>query len=101
VTADKLRAALELLPAGTLLTLSRDELLEALVSTPIASDDRAVALPVSDEWLTAEQTAARLGVSDRWCYDHADQLGVRRLSRRCVRFSARAVDRFMTKRRTV
>jgi hypothetical protein len=39
-----------------------------------------------------------LHVSARWVYDHGDKLGVRRLSRRCVRFSSRAVGRYSARR---
>jgi hypothetical protein len=94
VTIDDLRGALERLPSGTSLTLSRDELLSALGSTTPAP---APADP--DQLITAEDAAARLSVSSRWVYDHADVLGVRRMSRRCVRFSARAVERYATRRR--
>lgn len=98
MTRDDLRHAAELLAPGTLLTLSREVLLDALVGTdtavPIAPEPAE-----ADQWLDAEHAALRLGVSPRWIYDHADQLGVRRLSRRCVRFSARSVERFMHRRR--
>lgn len=49
--------------------------------------------------LSAEDVAKRLGTSTRWVYDHADQLGVKRLSRRCVRFAASAVARYAERRR--
>lgn len=93
MTADQLRAAIELLPPGTLLTLPRDELLEALgPQKPPAPP------PTPEEWLTAKQTAAILKVSQTWCYDHDKLLGAKHLSRRCVRFSRHAIERFMAKR---
>jgi hypothetical protein len=46
-----------------------------------------------DRLLSADEVAQLLGVSRRWAYDHFDVLGGRRLSRRCVRFSAAAVER--------
>jgi len=52
-----------------------------------------------ERWLTAAQVAPLLGVSDRWCYDHAEQLGGKRLSRRCMRFSEVAVRRYLERRR--
>jgi hypothetical protein len=52
----------------------------------------------AEQWLTADEVAERLHVSARWAYDHGEQLGARHLSRRCVRFSSRAVDRFKARR---
>lgn len=98
MTGDKLRAALELLPPTATLTLSRDELLEALGPSPDIGS-MAAPIPAPDTMLTAEQVAAQLNTSERWVYDHAEKLGVKRLSRRCVRFSSAAVARFMSKRR--
>jgi hypothetical protein len=61
--------------------------------TPPASDTQAA------RWLTAGEVAALLHVSERWAYDHAAELGGRRLSRRCVRFSEAAVRRHLERRR--
>jgi hypothetical protein len=95
MTIDDLRGALERLPSGASLTLPRDELLAAIGATTPTPPAPAEA----DQLITAEDAAARLSVSPRWVYDHADVLGVRRMSRRCVRFSARAVERYATRRR--
>jgi hypothetical protein len=95
MTLDELRGALALLPSGTRLELDRDELLSALG----AASPAAPAPVDADQLITAEEAAARLSVSPRWVYDHADVLGVRRMSRRCVRFSARAVERYATRKR--
>lgn len=100
MTADDLRRAAELLPPGASVTLPREALLEALGAKGPALVADASPRSEPDHWFTAEETATKLNVSVRWCYDHADQLGVRRLSRRCVRFSARAVERHMNRRRT-
>jgi len=35
--------------------------------------------PTQNEWLTAGQLAARLGVTPQWVYDHQNELGVVRL----------------------
>lgn len=51
-----------------------------------------------ERWLTADECAERLNVTPRWCYDHADELGAKKLSRRCVRFSEKAVTRHMASR---
>ena len=49
-----------------------------------------------DRWLTPDAAAARFGVTKRWLLDHADQIpGVRRLSRKIVRFSERRLARFL------
>jgi hypothetical protein len=99
VTLAELRQALELLPNGALLTLPRDALLEALaVDRPEISPAREALPEPAEEWLTAEQCAELLNVSPRWCYDHAKELGARKLSRRCVRFSSRAVSRRLARR---
>lgn len=78
---------------------------EAIGATaPVAGVYRAVAAELRpfangvaaagpERVLTAEQVAERLGVSARWVYAHADKLGVKRLSRRCVRFPESAITR--------
>jgi predicted DNA-binding transcriptional regulator AlpA len=90
-----LKRAAELLPPGSLVTLSREALLAAIDEPPVPTADEASV--ESERLLTAEEVAERLGTSSRWVYDHADRLGVRRLSRRCVRFSSRAVTRYSTR----
>jgi hypothetical protein len=53
-----------------------------------------------DRWLTPDAAAARFGVTKRWLLDHADQIpGVRRLSRKIVRFSERRLARFLDRTR--
>lgn len=52
-----------------------------------------------DRLLTPDAAAARFGVTRRWLLDHADQIaGVRRLSRKTVRFSERGLERFFKPR---
>ena len=52
------------------------------------------ARPVADDrLLTAGEVAALLSTTVRWVYAHAGELGGRRLSRRCVRFSEATVRR--------
>lgn len=91
MTRDELRAALEALPPGTSLTLPREALLEVLGTPPAAKAQPAA----PDEWLSADAVAQRLDVTRRWVYDHTRELGGRRLTRRCVRFSAAAVRRYL------
>ena len=53
----------------------------------------------SDRLLTPEAAAARFGVTKRWLLSHADEIpGLRRLSRKVVRFSERRLARFLEKR---
>ena len=59
-----------------------------------AQDHRADAEP--DRLLTPDAAALRFGVTKRWLLDHADEIpGVRRLSRKIVRFSERRLARFL------
>jgi len=52
--------------------------------------------PEPDQLLTPEAAAARFGVTKRWLLSHADDIpGVRRLSRKIVRFSERRLARFL------
>lgn len=49
-----------------------------------------------DRLLTPEAAAARFGVTKRWLLDHAEEIpGVRRLSRKIVRFSDRRLARYL------
>jgi hypothetical protein len=46
--------------------------------------------------LTPEVAATRFGVKKRWLLDHADEIpGVKRLSRKTIRFSERRLARFL------
>lgn len=49
-----------------------------------------------DRWLTAQQVDAIAGVGVRWVYRHGHQIpGVRRFSRKCVRFHEPTVRRWL------
>ena len=51
-----------------------------------------------DRLLTPDAAAARFGVTKRWLLEHADEIpGLRRLSRKIVRFSERRLARFLDK----
>lgn len=91
---DDIRRAAELLPAGSMLTLSRESLLAAIDQSPTTQD----APSEPDRTLTAAEVATLLRVRLRWVYLHYDKLGGRHLSPRCVRFSERAVKRFMERK---
>ena len=60
---------------------------------PLANGEALPAPAGPDRGLRAAQVAERLGVSIRWVYAHADRLGGKRLSERCVRFPESAVNR--------
>jgi len=109
--AAQLAQALALLPPGTAVTLSREVLLEAVGGnrTPGSpeSDDRNGGRPETppaastngEPMLTAKELARQLNVSERYVYDHQDQLGGRRLSPRLLRFPRAAVQRYLEQRR--
>ena len=91
------------LPAPTIVDLRRQvshlaaDLDAALYQTMVevkTQDQRADAEP--DRLLTPGAAAGRFGVTKRWLLDHADEIpGVRRLSRKTVRFSERRLARFL------
>ena len=60
-------------------------------------DQRLDAEP--DRLLTPDAAAVRFGVTKRWLLEHADEIpGIRRLSRKLVRFSERPLARFLESR---
>lgn len=93
MTLDDLRRALEVLPAGTSLTLPRDELLRAIAEAPRV--DIGVAVD-AERWLSAEDVAKLLGVSKRYVYAHVPDFPfAKRLPGGGVRFSDRGLQRWM------
>jgi hypothetical protein len=71
-----------------------DAVLYRILSEAGTKDQRSDAEP--DRLLTPQAAAARFGVTKRWLLDHADEIpGVRRLSRKIVRFSERRLARFL------
>jgi hypothetical protein len=71
-----------------------DAVLYRILSEARTKDQRSDAEP--DRLLTPLAAAARFGVTKRWLLDHADEIpGVRRLSRKIVRFSERRLARFL------
>ena len=97
MTLGDLRNMALLLPPGAAVTLPREALLAALEDAPAAAPASAD-VEEPERWLTAGEVANMLQTSNRWCYDHAKKLGARKLSRRCVRFSSRAVAAYMARR---
>ena len=74
-----------------------DAVLYQTMTEPGALHERSALEP--DRLLTPEAAAAQFGVTRRWLLEHADEIpGVRRLSRKIVRFSERRLARFLEKR---
>jgi len=71
-----------------------DAVLYQTLTEARTKDRRSDAEP--DRLLTPDAAAARFGVTKRWLLGHADEIpGVRRLSRKIVRFSERRLARFL------
>jgi hypothetical protein len=91
------------LPLRVIVTLRRQSSqlaadLDAAVVTTLANSITQDRWPAADadKLLTPEEAAARFGVSRRWLLDHADTMpGVKRLSRKVIRFSERRLARFL------
>src|SRR5215467_1675538 len=91
------------LPLPDILTLRRQTSqlaadLDAAVLNTLASaiTERRRSVPDADKLLTPEEAAARFGVSKRWLFEHADTMpGVKRLSRKVIRFNERRLARFL------
>ena len=82
-----------------------DALLEQLadliadrVATRLNGKDRPPESPNGEPLLSAAAVAEQLGTSARWVYDHADELGGKRLTRRCLRFPEGTVRRYVERR---
>jgi hypothetical protein len=95
MTHAELVAALSVFSPETAITFRAGELLDAIREAPLV---RAPEPEQPETWLTAKQVAEMLGTSARWAFDHQRELGGRKLSRKCVRFSSRSVRRYLAKR---
>jgi hypothetical protein len=74
-----------------------DAVLYQAMTEPGIQHERSAVAP--DRLLTPEAAATRFGVTKRWLLEHADEIpGVRRLSRKIVRFSERRLARFLEQR---
>ncbi len=73
---------------------------QAVASVRLHENGTAPAPPTNrlGRHLTADEVAELLGMSAKWCYDHADELGAVRLSARAVRFPESAVRRYIAAR---
>jgi hypothetical protein len=94
MTHAELLAALTVLPTTSRVEFEVADLLAAVRETALTP-----AAPEQPEtWMTAKEVGAMLGTSSRWAFDHQKELGGRKLSRKCVRFSSRAVQRHLARR---
>jgi predicted DNA-binding transcriptional regulator AlpA len=87
-----LRALATALPAGSAVPVPREWLLELLDGCPAPTAE-------AERMLNAAEVGKLLGTEERWVYNHANQLSVKRLSRRCLRFPETAVRRYLERRR--
>jgi hypothetical protein len=68
----------------------------ALARHMLRGDQQPPQADAADGFLSPDETAIKCGVSKRWLLDHADQIpGVRRLSRKVIRFNERALRRHL------
>jgi hypothetical protein len=96
--AERLGSIATLLPDGGTVMIPVCELRQWVAEDGAGCIAAPAVSSKTDQWLTAEECSAKLHVSTRWCYDHAMELGARKLSRRCVRFSEKALERYMARR---
>ena len=68
-------------------------LLKARLYAPQPENGAPCAPP--GRYLTAKEVAAKLSVSEKWVYRHADQLGGLRLSGGAIRFPDTAIRRYL------
>ena len=94
VTAEQAAALLRELAGIQMLLVAR---LATNTEGPVSPQARAP----EDRLLTPQEAAARLGVTVRWFYRHADNLPfTRRLSPRTLRFSEGGIARYLAQRRS-
>ncbi len=77
-TRDRLRKIVEECPPDALPDLLGElARAQAVASVRLHENGAAPAPPTNKlgRHLTADEVAERLGVSTKWCYDHADELG--------------------------
>ena len=91
-----LRTLAAALPPGAAVPVPREHLLE-LLDSPGLDAPTSAPIPIpADRLLTAREAAGRLGVSVRYLYAHRqDYPFTRRLPSGAVRFSERALARFL------
>ena len=84
------------LPTGAAVPVPREWLLTLLEPAPASSVSTPE--PADEPLLTADDVAARFGLSKDWCYRHWRAIGGVKLSRKVPRFPATAVRRYLASR---
>lgn len=99
---ERLRAIVEAVPAGGVVSLPRDWLAAELDGPAgVVSSDNNGARPALDaKFLTVAEAAAALGVSRTWLYRHAARLPfAHRLGPRTLRFDTAGLAAWAARRR--
>jgi excisionase family DNA binding protein len=86
------------LDLNALLDALADRLADRVVARLAANGNGADPEPGPDQLLSADEVAARLGVSKRWVYCNAGKLPMVRLPGRSLRFSARGLEKYPSRR---
>jgi predicted DNA-binding transcriptional regulator AlpA len=96
--ANRLHTLVSVLPDGAAVTLPVADLRQWIAEDGVKRVPTDADRPAEpeDRALTVTEVAELLKTKPRWVYEHA--LGVRRLSRRCVRFSEQSVERWLSQR---
>lgn len=96
------RALLDRIPPDALVELRRQitylgaDVDAALARHMVRLEQQPAQADGADGLLTPEQAAAKYAVKKRWLLEHADDIpGVRRLSRKVIRFNERALRRHL------
>src|SRR5262245_38052884 len=98
------RTLLDGLPAEVLVELRRQaghlrEDLEAAVALGAARPRGELHTVEADRWVGPAEAARMFGVKKRWLLEHADDIpGCRRLSKKVIRFSERALARYLARK---
>ncbi|HMU61590.1 MAG TPA: hypothetical protein PKA66_07400 [Gemmatimonadales bacterium] len=94
-----LRALADALPAGTVVPVPREWLLELLGESASLVEPIPARIEQGDRLLTVAEVAGRLEVEEQWVYRHADEWDfTRRLGRRTLRFSEAGLQDYIAKR---
>jgi len=101
---EDLRAILGEVPADELPNvigeLARAQAVAQLRLSAPRSRGKAPTPPAPDRQLTATEAAERLRMSAKWVRRYGDQLGASHLSPRAVRYSERAIQRYLEAKRS-
>ena len=91
-----LRAVAEPLPTGTILPLTREQVLTLLALSDTELPTSPAAGAANTHLLNAQEVATRLRVEKQWVYHHKKSLGAVKVGR-ALRFPPGAVDRYIAR----